>query len=110
TPTPSSTASPTPTPTGTSTPPPTNAPLGTITGSLPPTGKAGLIVWGGGSMDSLVATAGGDGCNVRSVYTVRNGRFIAYTPGAPAFVNASWVSNVGELTGVSALLVFCDPP
>lgn len=111
--TPSATATPsaTTTPTVTVTPIPTtpsNPGTGTITGSLPPAGKAGLIVWGGGSMDALVATAAGQGCNVRSVYTVRDGLFVGYTPSAPDFVNAGWVTKVGELTGVSAVLVFCD--
>ncbi len=110
--TPSPTASP-PAPTATATPTPTTTPsatAGTITGNLPPTGKAGLIVWGGGSMDSLVVTAAGKGCNVRSIYAVKNGRFIGYTPGAPAFVNASWASQVGEINSIAALLVFCDAP
>ena len=107
--TPSTTASPTASPTATATTvPPTTGAAGLITGNLPPAGKAGLIVWGGGTMDSLVATASGQNCNVRSVYAIRNGRFVGYTPGAPAFVNASWESQVGALTSVSALLVFCD--
>ncbi|MCB9482973.1 MAG: SH3 domain-containing protein [Dehalococcoidia bacterium] len=105
TPTPSATVTPTPSPT---TPP--SASAGVITGNLPPTGKAGLIVWGGGSMDSLVVTAAGRGCNVRSIYAVKDGRFVGYTPGAPAFVNASWVSQIGDINSVAALLVFCDAP
>ena len=105
TPTPSATVTPTPSPTTTP-----SASAGVITGNLPPTGKAGLIVWGGGSMDSLVVTAAGRGCNVRSVYAVKDGRFVGYTPGAPAFVNASWVSQIGEINSVAALLVFCDSP
>lgn len=104
----SPTATPSTTATATPTTTPGGAALGTITGSLPPAGKAGMIAWGGGSMDSLAATASAQGCNLRSVYTVRNGLFVAYTPGGPSFINASWVSQVGELTGVSALLVFCD--
>ncbi|MGE3960371.1 MAG: SH3 domain-containing protein [Dehalococcoidia bacterium] len=111
--TPSATPSTSPTPAPTATPAPTSTPTsatGTITGNLPPTGKAGLIVWGGGSMDSLVATAAGRGCNVRSVYAVKDGRFVGYTPGAPAFVNASWFSQIGEVNGIAALLVFCDAP
>lgn len=107
--TPSATPTPTTTPSATpTTVPPTTGAAGLITGTLPPAGKAGLIVWGGGTMDSLVATASGRDCNVRSVYAIRNGRFVGYTPGAPAFVNASWESQVGSLTSVSALLVFCD--
>lgn len=110
-----STGTPAPTPPAASTPLPTPPPAsgvatGTITGNLPPTGKAGLVVWGGGSMESLVATAGGRGCNVRSVYTVKDGRFIGYTPGAPAFVNANWNNTVGAINSISALLVFCDLP
>lgn len=109
--TPSNTATPGATSTPTATPttvPPTTGAAGLITGNLPPAGKAGLIVWGGGTMDSLVATASGQNCNVRSVYAIRNGLFVGYTPGAPAFVNASWEAQVGTLTSVSALLVFCD--
>lgn len=109
--TPSATATPGTTPSPTATPttvPPTTGAAGLITGNLPPAGKAGLIVWGGGTMDSLVATASGQNCNVRSVYAIRNGLFVGYTPGAPAFVNASWEAQVGTLTSVSALLVFCD--
>jgi len=110
TPTVTVTATPSPTPSATVTPPAPGVATGTITGNLPPNGKAGLIAWGGGSMDSLVATAGGRGCNVRSVYALKDGRFIGYSPGAPAFVNASWVSQIGELNTLSAVLIFCDAP
>ena len=61
-------------------------------------------------MESLVATAASQGCNVRSVYAIRNGRFVGYSPGAPAFVNAGWVSQVGELTTISALVLSCQSP
>ncbi len=110
TPTPSATgtATPTPTPTPSATPPATGAATGTITGYVPPPGKAGLITWGGGSMDSLVATAAGKGCSVRSVYAIRNGRFVGYSPGAPAFVNATWFAEVGDLTSISALVLSCQ--
>src|SRR5690606_12682200 len=63
-------------PAATPPPPATGVATGMFTGNPPPAGKAGLIVWGGGSMESLIATATAQGCNVRSVYTVRNGRFI----------------------------------
>ena len=116
TPTPSATVTPTPTPSATPTPTPsvtpptTGAATGTITGYIPPPGKPGLVTWSGGSMESLIATAASRGCNVRSVYAVRNGRFVGYSPGAPAFVNASWVSQVGELTTISALVLSCQSP
>ncbi len=106
-------SAPTPSPT-TVTPPPAppaaGVATGTITGNLPPAGRAGLIAWGGGSMDSLVATAAGRGCNVGSVYALRDGRFIGYSPSAPAFVNAAWVSQIGELSSLSAVLVSCNAP
>lgn len=112
--TPSVTVTPVPTPSATPTPsvtpPTTGAATGTITGYIPPPGKPGLITWSGGSMESLIATAAGRGCNVRSVYAVRNGRFVGYSPGAPAFVNAGWVSQVGELTTLSALVLSCHSP
>jgi hypothetical protein len=108
--TPTATSSATPLPTPSVTPPSTSAATGTITGYIPPPGKPGLITWGGGSMESLIATAAGRGCNVRSVYAIRNGRFVGYSPGAPAFVNAGWVSQVGELTTISALVLSCAQP
>lgn len=109
-PTASPTTSPSATPSVTPTNPPTASATGTISGFLPPAGKAGLVVWGGGTMESLVATAAQQGCGVRSIYTVRNGLFVAYTPSAPAFVNASWDAQVGEINSVEALLVYCDAP
>ena len=110
--TPSATPSPTPTPTPTPsvTPPATGVATGIITGNIPPPGKPGLITWGGGSMEALVATAASRGCNVRSIYATRNGRFVGYSPGAPAFVNAGWMSQVGELTTISALVLSCHSP
>jgi len=113
TPTPSPTTvipTPTPSPTVTPVPPAAGVALGTISGNLPPAGKAGLIAWGGGSMDSLVATALGRGCNIGSVYALKDGRFIGYSPSAPAFVNAAWVSQIGELNSLSAVLVSCVGP
>lgn len=106
--TPSVTATATPSPTPT--PPATSGGSGSITGNLPPAGKAGMIVWSGGSMDALVSAASAGGCTLRSVYTIKDGQFVAYTPGAPAFVNAAWASRIGTLTGISGLLVYCDSP
>ena len=103
-------STPPPSPTAAPAPPAAGVALGTIAGNLPPAGTAGLIAWGGGSMESLVATALGRGCHIGSVYALKDGRFIGYSPAAPAFVNASWVSQIGELTGLSAVLVSCVAP
>jgi len=105
--------------TPTSPAPPVSAPSnpvissGTISGSLPAGGGPGLVVWGGGGVSALISTAGADGCSVRSVWVTVSGRFIGYTNGAPAFVNAAWADRYpGDIPAQSPLIVICagDPP
>jgi uncharacterized protein YraI len=114
-PTPTATASPTPTPSPTPSPTPTpgasSVPAGTITGSLPPTGRPSFVVWGGGAVESMREVAAERGCTLRSVWGTADGQFIGYTFGVPAFVNASWVNRFGSsLPPMTAVMVICAAP
>lgn len=104
-----SAATPTPTPTPTVTPPPSGTATGTISGTLPKNGGPGLIVWGGGSVQSLITVASGSGCSVRSVWATVDGRFLGYTAGAPSFVNAGWAQRYPDtIPAVSPLILICS--
>lgn len=107
--TPLGSGTPTPTPSTTPTPTPTSGTAtGTISGSLPTQGGPGLIVWGGGSVQSLVTTAANGGCSVRSVWATVDGRFLGYTAGAPSFVNAGWSQRYPDtIPALSPLVLIC---
>lgn len=118
-PTPSATVTPTPTPTASATPPVTatpaaGAPLPTgdtgIIGDLPNGGGLGLIVFGGGTVDSLTAAAVSRGCSPVSVWANRTGGgLIGVIPGAPAAVNREWDTQFagGPIPAASPLIVVC---
>lgn len=65
---------------------------GDTTGSFitPPGTQPGvhLAVWGGGTIELLLATAP----DAWSIWITRDGRFVGYIPGAPAFVNAPFLA------------------
>lgn len=92
--------------------PPASAPPGSpsIAGDLPAAGGFGLVVWGGGSADTLVEAAGARGCDASSVWTNdAAGQFIPYIAGAPAIVNAGWDLRFegAPMPGDSAVVVVC---
>jgi hypothetical protein len=72
------------------------ATTGSITaGSIPTTGF-GLIVFSGGTTESLVATATAAGCTSIAQMSFfaadGNGAFVAYIASAPPFVNGGWLT------------------
>lgn len=100
---------PTPTPSPTGTTPTSGILTGTISGTLPTKGGPGLIVWGGGSVQSLLSAATTGGCSVRSVWATVDGRFLGYTAGAPSFVNAGWSERYPDtIPALSPLIVICS--
>ncbi|MBX7110735.1 MAG: SH3 domain-containing protein [Dehalococcoidia bacterium] len=81
-----------------------------ISGDLPAAGGFGLVVWGGGGADALVAAAQSRGCDATSVWTNdAAGQFVSYIAGAPAIANAAWSSRFGgtPMPGDSAVVVVC---
>lgn len=89
------------------TPPPPS-----ISGSLPAAAGYGLVVWSGGSLESLATTAEAGGCLLRSVWAADGeGSFIGYLFGAPDFVNKPWLDKIaGDLPGGTAAIVVCGGP
>lgn len=65
---------------------------GTILSGDIPTSGAGLFVFGGGTNEQLVDLGEDEGCPaVRlSFFATNNGRFVAFLPAAPDFVNSAW--------------------
>lgn len=101
-------AAPSPSPLPSPPPPPVAAP--TISGPLPTQGGFALVVWSGGTVDQLIATASDRGCAVVSVWSSVNGSLIGYISGAPSFVNLRWRTEVtdGALAAGTPLVVVCD--
>jgi hypothetical protein len=90
-----------------SVPPPPRA--GTIVGTLPHLGGTGFVIWNGGPVDRLVEAASEQGCAARSVWVMVGGRFVGYNAGAPAFVNARWLSQYPtDIPAQTPLLVVCN--
>ena len=77
---------------------------------LPSSGFS-LQLWSGGSMDDLVNAAHTEGCNTDSVFTIVQGQFLAYKPGAPNFVNQPWFNHFGgeSLSSGTILILKCLP-
>ncbi len=77
---------------------------------LPSSGFS-LQLWSGGSMNDLVDAARTEGCNTDSVFTIVHGKFLAYKPGAPNFVNQPWFNHFGgeTLSSGTILIMKCVP-
>jgi len=63
---------------------------GFLSGSIPPNGGFGLVVFGGGSYEDLVRAAGCPGDSVSYWATDAEGRFLLLLPGAPPPVSADF--------------------
>jgi beta-lactamase superfamily II metal-dependent hydrolase len=72
-----------------------NAQQGGISGDLPADGGFGLIVWGGGTVGELEATAEAEGCDLKTLFVTLDGAFVPFVAGAPEFVNTAFVAAVG---------------
>ncbi len=92
-----------------STPITTSAAPGDITGTVPPNGGLGLVVWGGGTVDALTTVAISRGCALISVWVATpSGDLTGYVIGAPAIVNGSF--NAAFPSGLPpnvALVILC---
>jgi D-alanyl-D-alanine carboxypeptidase (penicillin-binding protein 5/6) len=80
----------------------------TLFGTVPKAGF-GLVVWAGGSTDSIVATAAEGGCALRSVWASSdNGDLLGYLVGAPAFVNRPWSERFTDgIPASTPLILVC---
>src|SRR5690606_2706693 len=87
---------------------PSQAYADSIAGSLP-AGGVGLIVWGGGSIESLTSAADQQGCSVRAAWTTSGGDFASYIPGAPDVANQPFFDAFpgGTIPAGAALIVDC---
>jgi hypothetical protein len=109
-PAPSAPAAPAPVSSG---PPPTAATTSSasIIGDLPSGGGLALIVFSGGSQDSLIGAISARGCAPVSVWTSQTGggSLIGMIVGAPSVVNREWVAQypTGTLAPSSPLIVVC---
>jgi hypothetical protein len=88
---------------------PVAAAPGEIAGSLPTGGGFGLVVWGGGTVETLLAAAAAQGCAVASTWaTDANAGLVGHVPGAPALVNAPFRERYpGAIPASTPLLVVC---
>lgn len=71
-----------------------NQPIGTEPGTftLPfPTTGVGLTQWNGGTLDAMVEAARVGGA--RSIFMTVNGKWVGYSIGSPAFVNAAFAAQ-----------------
>lgn len=77
-----------------------------VMGAIPGEG-IGLVAWDG-TIDDLVVVAGDSGCRLESVWATVDGRFLGYTVGAPAFVNANFEARIGTtLRSSRVILLVC---
>lgn len=88
--------------------PAAQAESGEIRGDVPRAGGVGLVIWGGGTVDALAASAAVEGCALRSVFVTADGGFVGHAIGAPAFVNARFADRVGVVIAEDTpLLIVC---
>jgi uncharacterized protein YkwD len=85
---------------------------GQIEGALPVGGGFALIVWTGGTPESLVAAAGAQGCNATAGWAAVDGALVGYIHGAPEFVNADFRARFpdGSIPAGTALVLVCSAP
>lgn len=83
---------------------------GEISGNVPPNGGFAIVVWGGGTPDTLVTAATDLGCAPASVWITAEGQFVPYIVGAPAFVNEAFVSRYpgGAMPGGTPVIIVCN--
>lgn len=88
--------------------PTAQAESGDIQGDIPRSGGVGLILWGGGTVDTLATSAAAEGCELRSVFVTADGGFVGHVIGAPSFVNARFTERVGTVIAEhTPLLIVC---
>jgi hypothetical protein len=93
------------------TPTPTAPAESGVQGELPIHGGFALVVWSGGALDDLRASARQKGCDVRSVWVIRQGEIVGHIFGAPTVANESSGSATAfpgsQAAGGSPLIVVC---
>lgn len=79
-------------------------------GGLPTGGGFALIVWGGGSPESLIDTAQSQGCAATSEWIAFDGKLIGYIHGAPDLVNNEFRGHFsgGSIPAGTALVLVCS--
>lgn len=81
-----------------------------IIGDLPAGGGLALVVYSGGTVDSLLNVIGQRRCSAVSVWTSKTGGgLVGMIPGAPPMVNREWQGQfpTGTLEARSPLIVVC---
>jgi hypothetical protein len=82
---------------------------GEIAGNIPHAGGYAIVVWGGGTPDTLVVAATAKGCSPASIWITSEGQFVPFIVGAPAFVNATFVDRWpgGSIPGGTPIIIVC---
>ncbi|MGE3961467.1 MAG: excalibur calcium-binding domain-containing protein [Dehalococcoidia bacterium] len=76
-------------------------------GAIPSGAGLGLVAWDG-TIEELRVEAAAAGCRLESAWITVDGRFLGYTVGAPAFVNANFDAIAGTTLRPSrVLLIVC---
>lgn len=85
---------------------------GEIAGNVPQAGGFAIVVWGGGTADTLVTAATAKGCSPASVWITSEGQFVPYIVGAPSFVNTDFVGRWpnGSIPGGTPIIIVCKAP
>jgi hypothetical protein len=77
-------------------------------GDVPASG-IGLGIWSGGDVSHVASSVAGAGCILESLWTASAGELVPYIPGAPAVVNADFLTVFGGalLPPNTALIIVC---
>jgi hypothetical protein len=75
-----------------------------VTGTIPTSGAALLVVAEDAEPERIITTALASGCNRPSVWITSGGSLIGYIAGAPSFVNVGFPSSVAA---ASPILLSC---
>lgn len=84
-----------------------------LSGELPAQGGYGLVVWGGGTVGEIAASAAAGGCTLSAVWaTTADGVLLPYIYGALDVVNQAWQDVFGgdEVPAGTAVLLVCGTP
>lgn len=81
-----------------------------IQGSIPAAGGTVPIVWGGGSVDELIAAAKSKGCAPASIWVFTSGAAVGNVVGAPSFVSSAFTAIYpGDIPVGTILILLCRP-
>jgi uncharacterized protein YkwD len=85
---------------------------GELVGDVPIGGGFALVVWGGGSPESLVERAGVLGCAATAQWVAVDGLLLGYIDRAPPLVNQGFIEHFssGSIPGGTAVVLVCGTP